>query len=346
MTKDEEIPIGHWSLVIGHLVIGHWDFPAYACSMTTIQPTAAGNSKIATFLDLIKFAHSIFALPFALIATFWAFRIVGYTNLGSAPGILTRLALILVCMVAARTFAMTFNRLIDRSFDAANPRTAKRPSVTGAVSPGFMQLVLALCTLVFLLATAGFYLLYQNPWPVLLALPVLAWLGGYSLTKRFTAMCHFWLGISLGLAPISAWIAIAPPHFAVLNPMGITALLLGLGVTFWVAGFDILYALQDEEFDRTMHLNSIPAAFGRRRALWISRGCHLLTLLAFTAVGVSGNFHTLYWIGLAFAAVVLIIEQSLVSEKDITKINLAFMTANGLIGLVFGACAIADTLLW
>jgi 4-hydroxybenzoate polyprenyltransferase len=313
---------------------------------TTTSPPPSSPAKLATFLDLIKFAHSIFALPFALIATFWAFRVVGYPRLGGAAGILTRLALILVCMVAARTFAMTFNRLIDRSFDAANPRTAKRPSVTGAVSPGFMQFILALCILVFVLATSGFYWLYANPWPVLLSLPVLAWLGGYSLTKRFTAMCHFWLGISLGLAPISAWIAIAPPHFGVFDQVGITALLLGLGVTFWVAGFDILYALQDEEFDRGMNLNSIPAAFGRRRALWISRGCHTLTVLAFTAVGVSGNFHALYWIGLAFAAIVLLIEQSLVRENDISKINLAFMTANGLIGLVFGACAIADTLLF
>jgi 4-hydroxybenzoate polyprenyltransferase len=279
-------------------------------------------------------------MPFALIATFWASRAVDQ----SWPGF-PRLALIIACMIIARTFAMTFNRLIDRSFDAANPRTAKRPSVTGAVSVGFMQVILTLCILAFLLATWGFYWLFANPWPVILALPVLGWLGSYSLTKRFTAMCHFWLGISLGLAPVSAWISIAPPARGVLDPLALTALLLGAGVAFWVAGFDILYALQDEEFDRGMKLNSIPAAFGRAKALVISRCCHALTIAAFVAVGIYGHFHVLYWIGLAFAAIVLIVEQSLVRKNDISKVNIAFMTANGLIGLVFGILAIADTLL-
>jgi 4-hydroxybenzoate polyprenyltransferase len=177
---------------------------------------------------------------------------------------------------------------------------------------------------------------------VLLALPVLAWLATYSLTKRFTPLCHFWLGASLGLAPISAWIAISGQP---LNPQGLTCLLLGIGVLFWVAGFDILYALQDEDFDRTQNLHSIPAALGRRNALRISRACHALTLLAFAAVGLTGHFHALFWAGYACAAILLLIEQSLVKESDISKINIAFMTANGLIGLLFGLLAIADTLL-
>lgn len=303
------------------------------------SPATAG-AKIATFLDLIKFAHSVFALPFALIATFWASRAVGLVW----PGV-GRLTLILLCMVLARTFAMTFNRLIDRRFDAANPRTAKRPSVTGAVSVSFMTATLMLCILLFLGATGGFYFLYRNPWPVLLAIPVLAWLGAYSLTKRFTALCHFWLGISLGLAPVSAWIAIAPPHVSPADPKGITALLLGLGVTFWVAGFDILYALQDETIDREQHLHSIPAVLGRRKALSFSRACHLLTLAAFIAVGITGQFHFLYWVGFFCTLILLVVEQSLISEKDISKINLAFMTANGLIGILFGLLAILDTLL-
>ncbi len=171
-------------------------------------PTSSRAKQLATFLDLIKFAHSIFALPFALIATFWAFRETLLSP--TSTGAIGRLVLILACMVFARTWAMTFNRLIDRRFDAANPRTAKRPSVTGAVSVPFMNATLAICAILFLAGTSGFYFLYANPWPLLLALPVLGWLAAYSLTKRFTALCHFWLGISLGLAPVSAWLAIAP----------------------------------------------------------------------------------------------------------------------------------------
>jgi 4-hydroxybenzoate polyprenyltransferase len=307
---------------------------------TASPPPPMPAGRVATFLDLIKFAHSVFALPFALIATFWASRAVHQ----SWPG-LGRLLLIIACMVMARTFAMTFNRLIDRRFDAANPRTARRPSVTGAVSVSFMRAIIVACIVLFVTATAGFWWAYGNIWPLVLSIPVLAWLGAYSLTKRFTALCHFWLGASLGLAPVSAWIAIAPPAASPWDPKGITVALLGLGVLFWVAGFDILYALQDEEFDRDQHLHSIPAAAGRRNALLISRGCHILTAIVFAAVGFAGGFHLLYWIGYFCAVVLLAIEQSLVSERDISRINIAFMTANGLIGLVFGALAIADTLL-
>ncbi len=301
-----------------------------------VPPISAPSrtKQLATFLDLIKFAHSIFALPFALIATFWAFRETALSP--ASMGALGRLLLILACMVFARTWAMTFNRLIDRRFDAANPRTAKRPSVTGAVSVPFMKATLAACALLFLLATSGFYFLYHNPWPALLALPVLAWLATYSLTKRFTALCHFWLGISLGLAPISAWLAIAPPAISPLDPRSITIFLLGTAVACWVAGFDILYALQDEAIDRAEKLHSIPAALGRRNALVISRCSHLLTALLFLAVGLTGHFHTLYWLGFSAALLLLLIEQSLVSVRDISKINIAFMTANGLIGLIFG----------
>jgi 4-hydroxybenzoate polyprenyltransferase len=298
--------------------------------------------QVATFLDLIKFAHSVFALPFALIAAFWAFRVSGITPLSGRA--LRLLSLVLACMVFARTWAMTFNRLVDRRFDAANPRTAKRPSVTGAVSVGFMRGTLAICFAGFLLATAGFLYFEKNEWPLLLAVPVLGWLAAYSYTKRFTSLCHFWLGISLGLAPISAWIAIGPePEFGLRH---LTILLLGGGVALWVAGFDILYALQDEAFDRGERLHSIPARVGRAKALLISRGCHVACILLFAGVGGVGGFHALYWCGFGCAVLLLAIEQSIVSAKDISRINIAFMTANGLIGLLFGALAIADTLVW
>ncbi len=324
---------------------------------TSPSATSRPPSPLATFLDLIKFAHSIFALPFALIATFWAFRQLAISPF-AAPG-LGRLALILVCMVLARTFAMTVNRLVDRHYDALNPRTARRPSVTGHVSERFMRITIAFCIILFVAATELFDLFFHNPYPLYFALPVLAWLAIYSYTKRFTSLCHFWLGISLGLAPVSAWIAIAygsstaatvttlpaTTPSSSLDLRLLTILLLGGGVALWVAGFDILYALQDEQFDRDHHLNSLPARLGRKNALHASRLCHLLTIFAFLALGHLGHFHTLYWIGFALAALLLLIEQSLISEKDISKINLAFMTANGLIGLTFGALAIADTLL-
>jgi 4-hydroxybenzoate polyprenyltransferase len=311
--------------------------------MTTTIPqntsaTQSVNQRIATFFDLIKFAHSIFALPFALIATFMASRAIGLLW----PGWL-RLGLILVCMVAARTFAMTVNRLVDRKFDVLNPRTAKRPSVTGAISPAFMMAAIAISAAAFIGTAALFYTLLVNVWPVALAVPVLAWLGTYSFTKRFTWMCHFWLGASLGLAPVSAWIAIVPPHGPV---MTLAILLLGIGVLFWVCGFDILYALQDEEIDRDAGLSSVPAKLGRRGALTLSRLCHLLTIAAFLAVGISGHFHFLYWIGFAIAAALLVVEQSLVKPNDISKINIAFMTVNGLVGLIFGALAILDLLIF
>lgn len=301
------------------------------------------KSKITTFLDLIKFAHSIFALPFALIATFWSFRQAAIAPL--SPAGLGRLGLILACMVLARTWAMTFNRLVDLPFDAANPRTARRPSVTGAVTVSFMKATLMLCFVGFLAATAGF-LAWGNWWPLALSVPVLAWLAIYSWTKRFTALCHFWLGVSLGLAPVSAWLAIAPPAVAPWSAQGLTVVLVGLGVTCWVAGFDILYALQDEAFDRQQALQSIPAALGRTRAIWLSRICHLAAAALFLGVGLTGRFHILYWMGFSCAALLLLVEQLLVSPRDISRINIAFMTANGLIGLIFGSLAIADLLCW
>lgn len=294
-------------------------------------------ARLATFLDLIKFAHSIFALPWALIAAFLAARTLGLAWPGWG-----RLGLILVCMVAARTFAMTVNRLVDRRFDRDNPRTARRPSVTGAVSPVFMQGVIGFSALAFVAGAAGFYFAYQNPWPALLAVPVLAWLGFYSFTKRFTALCHFVLGISLGFAPAAAWLAIAPPAGALMTwPVALMA----LAVVFWVAGFDILYALQDEQIDRAADLRSIPARVGRRGALWLSRLCHVVTLAALAGVGVTGDFGVLYWIALGIAAALLVIEQGLVRADDISKVNVAFMTVNGAVGLVFGGVAICDVVL-
>ncbi len=297
--------------------------------------------RVVVFLDLIKFSHSIFALPFALIATFLASRTVGLMW----PGWL-RLGLIVACMVLARTFAMTFNRLADRHIDARNPRTENRPSVRGEISPAFMVLVLAISGALFVLATGLFYTLLGNAYPVSLALPVLTFIAFYSFTKRFTWLCHFFIGASLMLAPLSAWVAIVPPRGPVL---GWQVIFLGVGVLFWTAGFDILYALQDQAVDRRERLFSIPARAGAATALWISRLCHLLTILALAAfgAGIGGGMRLgiTYWIGLAAVAALLAIEQSLVKADDISRINLAFMTINGLVGVVFGILSIA-AILW
>jgi 4-hydroxybenzoate polyprenyltransferase len=297
--------------------------------------------SIRTFLDLIKFSHSIFALPFALIATFLAARAIDLTW----PG-WTRLGLIVLCMVLARTFAMTFNRLVDRDFDSRNPRAMRRPSVTGEISVGFMIATLIISGLLFVAAAWLFELLLGNMYPVLLALPVLIWIALYSFTKRFTWLCHFFLGSSLALAPVSAWIAIVPPHGPVLS---VQILLLAGAVLFWLPGFDILYALQDVEIDRKEKLFSLPARFGIAESLWISRACHTLVILLLLAfgLGMAGGMPLgpVYWAGFAAVVLLLVIEQSLVKPHDISKVNLAFMTINGLVGLIFGLTSIAAILI-
>ncbi len=315
------------------------DLPSAVGAKVAEKPTG-WLRRVVVFLDLIKFSHSIFAMPFALIATFLASRAIGLLW----PGWL-RLGLIVTCMVLARTFAMTFNRLVDRHIDARNPRTENRPSVRGDISPLFMHAVLAISGVLFVLTTGCFYALLGNIYPVSLALPVLAFIAFYSFTKRFTWLCHFFIGAALMLAPLSAWVAIVPPRGPVLDWQ---VVFLGVAVLFWTAGFDILYALQDQAVDRRERLFSIPARAGASSALWISRVCHLLTILALLAfgTGIGGGMRLglIYWIGLAAVVALLAIEQSLVKADDISKINLAFMTINGLVGVVFGVLSIAAIL--
>ena len=305
------------------------------------SPKPGVVKSIRTFLDMIKFSHSIFAMPFALIATFLAARAIHLLW----PGWI-RLGLIVLCMVLARTFAMTFNRLVDRDFDSRNPRAMRRPSVTGEVSVRFMIITLVVCGSLFVGAAFLFDLILGNIYPVVLAVPVLLWIALYSFTKRFTWLCHFFLGSSLCLAPVSAWIAIVPPHGPVL---GAQVLLLAGAVLFWLPGFDILYALQDVDIDRKEKLFSLPARFGVAESLWISRGCHVIVILMLLAfgLGVGGGLPMgpVYWIGFAAVFLLLTIEQSLVKPDDISKVNLAFMTMNGLVGLIFGLTTIAAILL-
>jgi 4-hydroxybenzoate polyprenyltransferase len=280
---------------------------------------------------MIKFSHSVFALPFALLATFLAAR----------PQLPTwaQLALILLCMVAARSAAMTFNRIVDARIDALNPRTANRPLPRGKISPAAAWVFLVTAVVLFVVGCAGFLWLGQNPWPLRLCLPVLALLCAYSYTKRFTRWSHLILGLGIAFAPVAAWIAISP------DTLGPTAWLLLAAVTFWIAGFDLIYACQDTEFDRAHGLHSVPAKLGVAPALWLARWFHLITIAALVAVGYTAQLGWLYYTGVACVTVLLVVENAIVSPRDLSRANLAFFTVNGVVGLVLGTLGILDVVL-
>lgn len=289
------------------------------------------GGALRTWAEMIKLSHSVFALPYALLATFLAAR-------PQLPT-LTQLGLIVVCMVGARSAAMTFNRIADAPLDALNPRTAGRPLPRGTISlPAAWAFFFGSCVL-FLLGCAGFLRLYGNPWPLRLAAPVLALLCFYSLTKRFTALSHVVLGAAIALSPVAAWIAISP------ETLGAPAWLLMAAVTFWIGGFDIIYACQDVDFDRRNGLFSIPARLGVGPALWLARTFHAITAAALIAVGWTAGLGGLYYAGVACVAVLLIVENSLVRANDLRRVNLAFFTVNGVVGLVLGALGVADVIL-
>jgi 4-hydroxybenzoate polyprenyltransferase len=276
------------------------------------------------FLELIRFSHTVFALPFALLSAVLAWQ---------SPGVAFRwtdLIGIVLCIVFARSAAMAFNRLADRHFDAANPRTAGRHLPARLLSVPVVAVFLALCVVGFFASTLLFLLADPpNWWPLYLAGPVLLFIGAYSLTKRFTALAHFWLGASLMLAPVAAWIAIR-------GPVGLAApVVLGLAVLFWVSGFDILYACQDVDVDRRLGLRSVPAALGVPAALRVAAGCHALTAallvaLCFVAAPVLG---AVYLVGVAAVIVLLAYEHWLVRPDDLSRVNRAFFQVNGVISI-------------
>lgn len=287
-----------------------------------------------TWGEMIKFSHSVFALPFALIATFLAAR----SNSSGLPT-LVQLSLILVCMIAARSFAMTFNRIADRAIDARNPRTQSRPLVTGRITPAQAWIFLVASALILVAACAGFSIFCSNPWPLYLCLPTLALLAAYSYMKRVTTLAHFVLGLAIAFAPTAAWIAISP------KTLGLPAILLTGCVLFWIAGFDIIYACQDFDADRREGLKSVPARLGIARALWVSRACHVLTVGLLTAFGLVVGLDWLFWAAAGVTAVLLVAEQSVVRPTDLSRVNLAFFTLNGCVSVVLGLATIAD-ILW
>ena len=288
-------------------------------------------ATLRSYLELVRFSHTIFALPFALMAAILAFQ--APAGAATSPADWWRRGLgVVLCMVTARTAAMAFNRLVDRSFDAANPRTATRHLPRGDLGVGeVLGLVVASCG-AFIAAT----LLFLPNWlPLVLSVPVLAWLLGYSYAKRFTMLAHGWLGAALGMAPVAAWIAIRGETLLANPADGLPALILGLAVTTWVAGFDIIYACQDAGFDESQGLHSIPARLGVPRALTLAAGLHVVTLAILAALPlVVPQLGAVYWGTLLAIAALLVWEHSLVRPDDLSRVNQAFFTANAAIGLL------------
>jgi 4-hydroxybenzoate polyprenyltransferase len=277
--------------------------------------------SLRDFLGMIRFSHTVFALPFALLSAVLAWQDV--------PIQWPHIVGILACMVLARSAAMAFNRLADRKLDSQNPRTAGRHLVTGQLSARSVLVFTVVCSLGFIASTAIFLLNDpSNPWPLILSIPLLIFICAYSLTKRFTSLAHFWLGASLMLAPISAWIAIRGP-FEMLTPLAI-----GVAVFFWVSGFDILYACQDIDFDRRAKLHSVPARFGVKGSLRIALLCHFVMLLAlFALYFVSPHLGWIYLAGLAAITIFVFYEHWLVSPNDLSRVNRAFFQVNGVISV-------------
>ncbi len=302
---------------------------------------------VKNYLSLVKFSHTIFAMPFAMIGFFlalygrdslthlfdedqlpssWSVN-YGYDFIGK------KLLLVIICMVTARSAAMAFNRYLDRNFDAKNPRTAIREIPRGIISANNALIFTFVSCLLFLVSC--FFInkicFYLSP----VALFVILF---YSYTKRFTPLCHLVLGLGLSLAPIGAYLAVT-------GKFDLLPVLFSFAVIFWVSGFDIIYALQDIEFDKSQNLYSIPTALGKTKSLHVSEALHFLSAACVIAAGIYGDFHWLYWLGIAVFVGMLIYQHSIVKPNDLSRVNIAFMTANGIASVVFGVLVIADLLI-
>jgi 4-hydroxybenzoate polyprenyltransferase len=311
-------------------------------------------------LEMIRFSHTVFAMPFALFAATlaWTTPLPDSASTAPAPSLAETshqslqvpfraldLVGILLCLVFARSAAMAFNRLVDRHLDSLNPRTANRHLPAGQLSVQGVTLFTILNSAGFLLSTLLFL---PNPWPIRLAVPVLLVLLAYSYTKRFTSLAHFWLGLSLMLAPVSAWIAIRGQWLAESPADLLPSIFLGGAVLSWVAGFDIIYACQDADFDREAKLHSIPARWGVSAALRLSACCHFVTVLllailplAFPQLGLGW----LYLTGILAVGILLAYEHWLVKPDDLTRVNVAFFQVNAVISLGLFAVGSADLFL-
>lgn len=279
------------------------------------------------YFSLVKFNHTVFAMPFALAGYF-----IGATQPGYGFSLKTFL-LVLACMVFARSAAMGFNRWADVRFDSLNPRTAVREIPAGKITPRQAMIFVIASSLLFI-ASAGLLnrlTLFLSPVALLVIL-------GYSYTKRFTPLCHLVLGLGLSLAPIGAYIAVTG-SFALLP------LIYSVIVLTWVSGFDIIYSLQDDEFDRETGLYSIPAVMSRGKALGVSAALHLITVVMVAVAGISGSAGYIYWTGAAVFIVMLVYQHLIVRPDDLSRVNMAFGTTNGIAGVIFGLAVVLDLLL-
>lgn len=284
------------------------------------------------YLSLVKFSHTIFAMPFALVGFITA--TYGQKDQGLQPLLLVKVVL---CMVFARSAAMAFNRWLDRDIDARNPRTVIREIPAGVIKADSALLFVLVNCFLFILTTW-----FINPLCFFLSPVALVVILGYSFTKRFTALCHLVLGLGLSLAPVGA-------HLAVTGQFSVAPVLLGAAVLTWVAGFDIIYALQDEEFDKAHNLFSIPVALGRNQALRLSEGLHLVSgLFMLSSMYMYNSTLALGWISVIAISVfllMLIYQHLIIRPGDLSRVNLAFFTTNGIASLIFGVLVIADIIL-
>ena len=284
---------------------------------------AAQSNSIKNYLSLVKFSHTIFAMPFALIGFFMAVFQPKYNFEW-----LTFIYVIL-CMVFARSAAMAFNRYIDRDIDTANPRTAELREIPNGSIKATSALLFVIVNSLLLVLIAWLI----NPLCFYLSPLVLAVILGYSYTKRFTALCHLVLGMGLGMTPAAAYIAVSA-EFDII-PFIFSGIVL-----FWVSGFDIIYALQDQEFDKEHKLNSIPVLLGKKNALVASRILHLISASFVITSGYLGNFHEIYWLAAAIFIGLLIFQHTLVRHDNLSRVNLAFFTTNGIASVIFGALVV------
>lgn len=295
------------------------------------------GTLIKKYLSLVKFAHTIFAMPFALVGFFMGWFSWQQTSAEEDFNWIILLCVVL-CMVFARNAAMGFNRYLDRDIDSENVRTQVREIPSGAIKPKNALIFVIINSLLFIGTTW-----FINPLCFFLSPVALLVILGYSYTKRFTALCHLVLGLGLALAPVGAFIAMTQNFLT--DAYGLGPILLGVTVLTWVSGFDIIYALQDEEFDKANKLNSIPALLGKKKALVASVLLHVVTAGCLVGVGLETSAGWLYWVGAGLFGALLIYQHLLVKPDDLSKVNLAFFTTNGVASVVFGALVIVDLFL-
>jgi len=283
--------------------------------------------SVKDYFSLVKFSHTVFAMPFALI---------GFSLAVSKPEFnlsVKLLILVILCMIFARNTAMGFNRVADKKFDALNPRTNKREIPSGTIS--------ARAAVIFVIINAGLFVVttgFINRLTLILSPVALLVIIGYSLTKRFTSLCHFVLGLGLSLAPIGAYISVT-------GKFSLLPVIYSFIVLTWVSGFDIIYALQDDEFDKTNMLHSIPSAAGRKRAIFISIIIHIITFILVLTAGLYEGGGLLFWTGATIFTILLAYQHSIVRHDDLSRVTLAFGTTNGVASMLFAVFVILDLIL-